>query len=886
MNKNLTHHLVKIEADSYVDAVIGRAAEGASIQNLAEALALEVDAALPLAEIEEYILTLVENQVLVPGLFPLVTGEGALEDLMQQLEHISAAHDILDKLKQSKAKLVSIDDKGLGADTQHYSEITALLTSLPTAFTVEKLFQTDMLKPADEATLSQSVVKELINAVHVLSRFNTKEEAGELKLFTEAFTERYGTSRVPLLEALDSEAGIGFGEVAADDSSLLPGFRLQRNENADSENLHPVHAFLLKKLSKCLQEGSSCLELTDDLPPRRLAQQLPDSLCINAEIVAASTDSIRRGEFNILVNHTVGPDGARALARFCHLDSGLAQLVRQHLREEESHNLDCVYAEIVHLPEWRIGNVISRPVLRDYEIAYLGRSGAPKDQQISASDLWVTVENGDIRLYSSKLGRRVIPRLTTAHGFHLPYFNPLYRFLCFLQIQHGISGPLFSWGPLESLEYLPRVCVGRVVTALARWRIAKHEMDQLENYDGFGLFVQIQELCERHRLPRFAGLIDSDNVLFVDFHNPLSVEACFQVMKRLPAIMFQEVYPTPEMLCVTSTEGSFWHELLVPLVHAPTVQTNSTARPKQETKEKATIRPYQSKFFPGDNWLYLKAYGGLNALDEILRQHIPPVLNAGKAAACFSHWFFIRYADPREHLRIRFHGNADRLLGELLPILINELQPLTESGKLWKIQLDTYQRETERYGGEEGVIEAEHIFSADSEAVLEILTKLPVADDAVLRWRITLLSIDSLLNDFGLGRSEKLAAMEKMCFWIQSQYRFQTRDRIALAELFRREKRTLEPMLWDHSERDPVISLAREVFLKRSRTITKNIEKVKILARDGALSVNVTELIGSYLHMHVNRLLRSGASEHEAVLYEFLLRLYESELARSRLTHL
>ena len=34
--------------------------------------------------------------------------------------------------------------------------------------------------------------------------------------------------------------------------------------------------------------------------------------------------------------------------------------------------------------------------------------------------------------------------------------------------------------------------------------------------------------------------------------------------------------------------------------------------------------------------------------------------------------------------------------------------------------------------------------------------------------------------------------------------------------------------------------------------------------------------------MHVNRLLRSAQRAHEMVLYDFLTRLYESKLARSK----
>jgi thiopeptide-type bacteriocin biosynthesis protein len=50
----------------------------------------------------------------------------------------------------------------------------------------------------------------------------------------------------------------------------------------------------------------------------------------------------------------------------------------------------------------------------------------------------------------------------------------------------------------------------------------------------------------------------------------------------------------------------------------------------------------------------------------------------------------------------------------------------------------------------------------------------------------------------------------------------------------------------------------------------------------GALTQSIVELVPSYLHMHVNRLIRSSQRAHELALYDLLVRLYESGVARTR----
>src|SRR5262249_26553695 len=164
-------------------------------------------------------------------------------------------------------------------------------------------------------------------------------------------------------------------------------------------------------------------------------------------------EALAAGDFRVLLQGGSGPSGARLLGRFCHADLELHEHVEQHLRAEEALEPDAVFAEVVHLPEGRLGNILARPVLRAYEIPYLGRAGVPADRQIPVSDLRVSVASGQVVLRSERLGRRVIPRLTSAHNFRAS--QGIYAFLCALQAQ-GTAGALgWDWGPLGEAPVLP-----------------------------------------------------------------------------------------------------------------------------------------------------------------------------------------------------------------------------------------------------------------------------------------------------------------------------------------------------------------------------------------------------------------------------------------------
>src|SRR5262249_45790050 len=151
-----------------------------------------------------------------------------------------------------------------------------------------------------------------------------------------------------------------------------------------------------------------------------------------------------------------------------------------------------------------------------------------------------------------------------------------------------------------------------------------------------------------------------------------------------------------EGLCARGPEGRFVHELIVPFVRA--------RRPPAPPPARApSCRPVKRSFPPGSEWLYVKLYSGPATADQVLREVVRPAVERALGSGAADGWFFLRYGDPDWHLRLRFHGAPDRLHGEVLPLVQAAAAPLCGDGRLWRVQLDVYQREVERYGGAEGV---------------------------------------------------------------------------------------------------------------------------------------------------------------------------------------
>jgi thiopeptide-type bacteriocin biosynthesis protein len=286
------------------------------------------------------------------------------------------------------------------------------------------------------------------------------------------------------------------------------------------------------------------------------------------------------------------------------------------------------------------------------------------------------------------------------------------------------------------------------------------------------------------------------------------------------------------------------------------------------------------RFPPGSEWLYAKLYTGAGTADQVLNHLVGPLVRSCLASGAADAWFFIRYADPDWHLRVRLHGEPGRLHAEVLPSLEAAAAPLVEAGQLWRMQLDTYEREVERYGGDRGVELAEHVFAADSEAVLTIMGPLSGDAGLDLRWRLALRGMDLLFDDLGLTLEEKRSVARRAREGYGREFGIDGNFRGRVSQRYRAERARLEALL-DPGQAPPVpLAAGLEALRRRSLQLAPVMAELRRLGQAGRLSTTLADIAMSYTHMHVNRLLRSAQRAHELVLYELLDRAYSAQAGR------
>ncbi|NCO62725.1 MAG: hypothetical protein COW66_13035 [Flavobacteriaceae bacterium CG18_big_fil_WC_8_21_14_2_50_34_36] len=285
-------------------------------------------------------------------------------------------------------------------------------------------------------------------------------------------------------------------------------------------------------------------------------------------------------------------------------------------------------------------------------------------------------------------------------------------------------------------------------------------------------------------------------------------------------------------------------------------------------------------FILGDEWLYYKIYSGAKTSDLILMDIIKPIAESLLKENIIDKWFFIRYADPKHHVRIRFHYNNPKAVGKIIDSLQPHFIEYISEDLIWKIQTDTYNRELERYG-KHTMEFSETIFFHDSEAITNFLSLIEGEEGEELRWLFGLRMVDALLDSFSFPNELKFKFLERLKTGFGNEFGMNRFLKKQLDNKYRQQKKKIEDFLaFDALEKPDYLPIL-QVLTTYKEALFPIAQRLNHLNSLKTLEIEIVNLLSSYIHMTMNRLFKSKNRIHEMVVYDFLYRYYKSTVARS-----
>lgn len=289
------------------------------------------------------------------------------------------------------------------------------------------------------------------------------------------------------------------------------------------------------------------------------------------------------------------------------------------------------------------------------------------------------------------------------------------------------------------------------------------------------------------------------------------------------------------------------------------------------------------RFITGEEWLYYKIYTGIKTSDFILSEVLPPLLKALQAEGVIQQWFFIRYADPDHHLRIRFRLYKSEDTGLLISKIQPLLKKLLEQELIWKIQTDTYERELERYGVA-NIQQVETLFFHESEMVCAFLNQQKGIEQENIQWLFCLRVIDDLLHNFEYTLSQKIELLKQLKEAFGKEFHINKNLRKQINKKFQEHRVPIQQILSTEKKQPQKYSSIFEFIHLKNKKTTPTIKEIITAQQAGRLQISSDQLLSSLVHMFINRLFKTNNRLYELILYEFLYRYYNGLLFKKRST--
>lgn len=793
---------------------------------------------------ENFLKKLTCEQLLYPAFSPHTTGP----DVLQTWAHLRDApliSGIAEKLERANAPQASP-----GHILTHLQSLCAALDDSLPALGNHNHFYALSERTTLQGGLSGHYRQSLNEGLQALIRLASPAANPVLDQFKREFLNRYEDREIPLLEVLDAQLGIGYGNVDETFTHASPLEASPKSSGARAytpqEKHNQLTGFFTGSIHPQADTTPTLVISEEDL------QTLPAN---NADLLPPTFSVVFRPLGSaVYIENGGGASALALLGRFTHSPSVRAY-AEKIISTEEKHNPGVLFAEIVHIDNLHTANIDRRPFLRKHEICLITPSAMEAGQAISPGDLVVSVTNNTVILRSLSLNQRVIPRLSSAYNFTKSAL-PLFRFLCDLQSQGLTTNLSFSLPALlPGRKFYPRVQYKSAILQLAEWHLQPEELRL--SLSGINAEETEKPLKGKlsYQLPRHFSYRVGDNFLVIDAWKKEDRELLLNEISGKETIVLQE-FPFLEETGVTNPKNQpLLAQYIAALYHEEEVY-----QPVGPAGQPAS--PHPPRMRNTKDWVYFKIYCHPLSADNIIANHLLPLTKKLAGSVQLRQCFWLRYNDPGHHLRFRVQIPPDQL-GLVVQECHAVLVELSRQNLVKSFQPALYIRELTRYTP--GLITAvESVFTASSSCVARwIKQSMDNEDMTGLALEEGLSCTASILHHLGFSFQQQIAFCKSRFEDFFREFDSPKADKTLWEQQLRKSGfLTGQALAYNHKKRKELIRALDNLVTKYRRI---------------AVQLPLEKIAADIIHLHINRLHATRQRYQEMVTYFYVYRYLSAQ---------
>ena len=416
--------------------------------------------------------------------------------------------------------------------------------------------------------------------------------------------------------------------------------------------------------------------------------------------------------------------------------------------------------------------------------------------------------------------------------------NPnVFRFLQDISYEGKRAWSEFPWSYIYAdFRHVPAIKFKGIVLQSEKWKINLQELKlKKNNFENFK--EKFLEWMTENKMPLDIYVVDTDNRIRLNLSKELSVRIVYDELKKHKNrdLIFEKVEYGTDL--VYDDGRPYTTEIVVPIF-----RKNVENKPIPPAVKK-TFMQTQRLVLPFNNWLYLKLYCNESREEELIAFYIMEFCEMLKKNYGID-YFYMRYADPKPHIRLRLHASQE-LLVQVYPQILEWSAELFSDQVVGDMNISVYDKEIERYGGAELMEIAERLFFVDSHIVESILRLKRLGKISVTLEELAVVSIIMYIEKFYKGFDEQLQFLT--INYHSSEF---------ISE-FKKEKENLLKICdiensWGNLKNTEEGRIIYELLIERDEVIDEYRKRISIINSDPIFKNGI---VASVIHLHCNRLL-------------------------------
>ncbi|MDR2272017.1 MAG: lantibiotic dehydratase [Sphingobacterium sp.] len=682
--------------------------------------------------------------------------------------------------------------------------------------------------------------RNLNSLIALLDTLLTAFRSPALEHFKNEYNNKFEGRHLPLMEALDPEIGISLSanEQSKQDTDFIAS--LARAKDKPAAGKQRVLGTLFIK--SAIQAGTRSIDLENLQGVFESGHgKLPNSIGMLCAVI----------DDKLVVEHLGGATAVSVLGRYTIASPEIEAMCKDLADREQKANTDVLFFDIGYMSEIAVDNVNRRSQIYPLQLSILNYDTS--DQPLTLDDLLVSVVDDEIRLYSKKWKKRMVPRLSTAYNYNRSDL-PLFRFLCELQYQGLKSNLSFNLSDiLPDQQFYPRLVYKNIIVSAAKWLVS---YDQLQDHIKADPINTVKTLLAGLGIERYALIRTDDRTLCFDTESTEDMGELQFILKKFQRFYIEEGFVPSEPIVKDRLDRPYASQFTIALCHEQKVYDGMSA---------AILLPdtkIRRNFPAGSEWLYYDIYIHPLRADYLLQDKLSIFLK--KHRSKIRCWFFLRYNKDGQHLRLRMKLHHLQDLGKIIISMADLLEAELDSGLISEFKISRYQRELERYSP--ALMEpTEHLFFTDSKFVLSLLSSLTEEE---LKYQLCLDLVLRIRDAAPIAKEVFDSMINRTCAYFLKEHNADNKTYKQLNEQYKKFKSSTRIYL------TPTLDNQFTAF-----------ESEFISLLFSCPGPDRERLFTDLFHMHINRLFAVHQRTHEMIVYYFIVKRlqYEKAMLKSKI---